>query len=629
MVTKAVHPQPELKQAHGHTHELRPDRAAHRGEGVQNKVELVKQARPPFDQIAVEIVWIWAALARHYRVIVWTVLFALMMAAGFALLKSFRPAYTATGELIIDMREPAIVSFSAGPPPSTEAYVVNSHVELIKSKAIADVAIARCCGNNPDARQINFMERVLRLFGSAVGTTDRNQPESDRAGADAERLEAMTDAEYLDYLRKIEVNRKGQSAVIEVKYTTDDAVAAAEIVNSVMRTYVADQKRVKVEVVEKLNAWLSQKVLDLRSKMQASEKRLREFASEQAATEARATSAIYSSFLTRAAEMESQQLAQMPDARIITMAETPSRASGPNFLTLVLLGGLLGGVGGSCAALLQAWRDPIIREESRLDGVTGIRVFGTVRNLFHAPADEICLSKGSGNFAGNNDLLRIWIRLNSAIGERSRGGASKVIAVASSVAGEGKTTFAWNIANLASEIGGRVLLVNADCSKSSCGGLQNGRSSLIDALMYGGGAEEVIKRLSSSNLSLLPSPREMGDIRPASLMASGKFNQMITRMSSGFDYVIIDTESFTENPAVAEVLRCADAVVVMIRPDRSKWSEFYDLLGEAAEFSGSVLGVVLNVPSDHDKQPSASDGNTSSSYYLKKWTGWLQGKREA
>ncbi len=75
-----------------------------------------------------------------------------------------------------------------------------------------------------------------------------------------------------------------------------------------MNAYIAEQRRVKVELVRSANEWLTRRVEELKAELVELERRVNEFRSEKAAIDARVTGALYSTFLNRVKETQSQEL---------------------------------------------------------------------------------------------------------------------------------------------------------------------------------------------------------------------------------------------------------------------------------------------------------------------------------
>lgn len=139
----------------------------------------------------------------------------------------------------------------------------------------------------------------------------------------------------------------------------------------------------------------------------------------------------------------------------------------------------------------------------------------------------------------------------------NRGNPPQTIAITSSIAGEGKTLTAINLAiTLAKAVHNpRIIIVDADMRKGQMFkylGIPKDRKGLSHFLNGQVALEEVISKFYDiENLSFIPSGPT--PLNPAELLASGRMRQLILALRAQYDIVLIDT------PPVIPV---TDAVIV-------------------------------------------------------------------
>jgi len=169
---------------------------------------------------------------------------------------------------------------------------------------------------------------------------------------------------------------------------------------------------------------------------------------------------------------------------------------------------------------------------------------------------------------------------------------SKIVMVASAVAGEGKTLTAVNLAlTLSESYRRRVLLVDADLRRPqlhevfqvpSVAGLNDGLKS----------PEE--QRLStieiSSRLVLLPAGRPDPD--PMSLLTSQRMRHVLQEAAATFDWVIMDTPPVVQLPDTSLLADMVDLAVVVAAAARTP----YAMIARAVELIGRerIAGIILN-----------------------------------
>lgn len=169
----------------------------------------------------------------------------------------------------------------------------------------------------------------------------------------------------------------------------------------------------------------------------------------------------------------------------------------------------------------------------------------------------------------------------------------KTILVTSSVAGEGKSTIAANLAAAMAQVGHRVLLIDGDLHhpiQHRIWDLYNncGLSNLI--------AEQIDPRSALKevmlNLDVLPS----GIIPPSplTLLDSQKIINLIDFFASRYDFVIIDTPALNLAPDASIIGRITDGILLVVKPgivEQTKAKFAKEILEQSGQ---NVLGIVFN-----------------------------------
>jgi protein-tyrosine kinase len=168
-----------------------------------------------------------------------------------------------------------------------------------------------------------------------------------------------------------------------------------------------------------------------------------------------------------------------------------------------------------------------------------------------------------------------------------------VIAVTSSVSGEGKTLLAANLAlTLSRSYMRQVLLIDADLRRPGLHRLfgipsQDGIRSALESVR--GGLPVAIQEVAP-RLALLPAGKPVRD--PISSLASDAMQQLVGSAASTFDWVILDTPPVGMLPDVGLLSSLSDAVLLVVEAGRVR----YDLVQRTVESIGAdrIFGVVLN-----------------------------------
>ncbi len=169
----------------------------------------------------------------------------------------------------------------------------------------------------------------------------------------------------------------------------------------------------------------------------------------------------------------------------------------------------------------------------------------------------------------------------------------RTMVVTSSLAGEGKTTTAANLAiALGQDLGRRVCLVDCD--------LRNPQMQTLFGLLPRDGLADVLRRRTSLEAALVPTP--VNDLwllpaghlppNPAELLGSPRMREVVTLVRDDFDLVVLDSPPVLPLPDPAILGGLADGVVMVVLAGRTPRR----LIDRALDrLHGAVLlGFVLN-----------------------------------
>ncbi|HMC20417.1 MAG TPA: CpsD/CapB family tyrosine-protein kinase [Thermoanaerobaculia bacterium] len=174
---------------------------------------------------------------------------------------------------------------------------------------------------------------------------------------------------------------------------------------------------------------------------------------------------------------------------------------------------------------------------------------------------------------------------------------SRVIAITSSIPGEGKTLTTINLSGaIANSSQARVLMIDADLRRPSIAKMF-GRGDahrgwgLVDAILDRRlSLEQIAWRREPFNVSVVTSRRPQADTYE--LLANGRFGELVREARQRFEYVIIDTPPVLPTADSRLLAEWIDGYVILISGDstpRKLLEETLALLGPA-----KILGLVFN-----------------------------------
>ena len=187
---------------------------------------------------------------------------------------------------------------------------------------------------------------------------------------------------------------------------------------------------------------------------------------------------------------------------------------------------------------------------------------------------------------------------------------NNIVAITSPNSDEGKSTTAVNMAIAFSQLGERVLLIDADMRKSSLHKklrVENG-DGLSNILAGMADVENCISKISET-LYFLPSGKTPPN--PSELLGSPEFEKLLSKVAPAYGCVIIDTPPIN---IVSDTLVIAPhtAGIVLVVRDGVTQNGDIDRVISSSEFAGiKILGAVINGIKNPNKP------NYKRSYYSK------------
>jgi polysaccharide biosynthesis transport protein len=175
----------------------------------------------------------------------------------------------------------------------------------------------------------------------------------------------------------------------------------------------------------------------------------------------------------------------------------------------------------------------------------------------------------------------------------------RVLAVASAVSREGKTSLACQLAiSMASASGEPTLLIDGDIRSPDIHRIFGIDRSpgLVDVLAGDASPDEAIETGFSDSLHLLTAGQLTTS--PHRLFGGGELAQLIETLKGKYRYVIIDTPPILPASEALVIARSADATIVCARRDFSRIGQVKEAFARLQAAGIKTAGAVLNgIPS--------------------------------
>ncbi|MCJ8349705.1 polysaccharide biosynthesis tyrosine autokinase [Moritella sp.] len=170
----------------------------------------------------------------------------------------------------------------------------------------------------------------------------------------------------------------------------------------------------------------------------------------------------------------------------------------------------------------------------------------------------------------------------------------KVIAITSSVPGEGKSTTSVNLAFSLGQMG-KVLLIDGDMRKPSiCKrfSIPNYHAGLSNMIAQTEVLDDCLYHDDQSNITVMP----CGNLpsNPQELLASKHFEQLITQLKESYDYIIIDTPPINAVSDALIIAKQADSLMYVVKSDDTRTGVVRNGVGRLVDANIKIAGIVLN-----------------------------------
>lgn len=171
---------------------------------------------------------------------------------------------------------------------------------------------------------------------------------------------------------------------------------------------------------------------------------------------------------------------------------------------------------------------------------------------------------------------------------------NRILLVTSSLPGEGKTTFAINLA-LAHAHTKKTLLIDADMRRPTIAknlDLEPGGKGLSNLVSGTAKLGECLHTIPGSTLSIIPSGTYPPN--PLELLLSQKFKETLDRLGQEFDIIVIDSPPVELVSDALVISSHATGVIYVVKAVSTPYQLARKGLTQVNRADGSILGVVLN-----------------------------------
>jgi polysaccharide biosynthesis transport protein len=324
--------------------------------------------------------------------------------------------------------------------------------------------------------------------------------------------------------------------------------------------------------------------------------------------EAAAVRTLYEVFMNQFQVTTQAQSYPVSEVRMVTVAEPPvkqSRRGG----SILALGGAIGVLIGGCVAWLRE-NAGHVKTGQELEDAIGAPFLGILPEL-----DALLASRSQKQLGRIAPLLTYAVshpmsvyaetirNCKASLLHFSEEPTNAVLGVVSAVQGEGKSTFAANLAFHLASSGYRTLLVDADTRNPELSSVFNKGNSrgLIQILAGSVSTDDVLHFESDSMLlAFLPSGVQETMADADELLVASTFEQFVASVRKDFRYVIFDLPPMAPVVDAGIVARQLDGLYYVARWNKTGADVIKRALQKSHMASEQLIGGVINCVPDHE-----------------------------
>ena len=287
-------------------------------------------------------------------------------------------------------------------------------------------------------------------------------------------------------------------------------------------------------------------------------------------------------------ELMISEQATMPNVSILTNAQPSSAPVSPKVDLDILLSLLFGLLAGLALAALAEHVDDRVHDHEAAEKMTGLVTLGSVHEIAEDEPKVIAIDDKKSQLVERFRVLRNNIAFSSL--ERS----VKLMAVTSTMPGEGKSTCCTNLGIAMALDDKRVLIVDCDLHRPSVHNLLNVSREVgfTNVVLGTQSLESAIMSTAYAGLDFLPA----GSLppNPSEVLNSRPSRELFKRLAGMYDMVILDCPPCAKLSDVQVISTIVDGMLLLVGMNRTLKRGLLYASRALMQVSAPLIGLVMN-----------------------------------
>lgn len=289
---------------------------------------------------------------------------------------------------------------------------------------------------------------------------------------------------------------------------------------------------------------------------------------------------IYEFLLQKKAETAILKSSTISSARILDTARNQVVPIEPNRKATIMIGFMIGLIIGIVLAFLREFLSYTIQNAEEVERITDIPIYGVVpqnkddmtENMFYEAFRSI---RTNLKFLPGNEK-------------------NQIIAITSSVSGEGKTTITAALAEILARGDKKVIMLDLDLRKESLHKEFNLKNNIgiSSYLTLQNTLEEVIQETNVHGLEMIATG--LLPPNPSELILSSMFTDLLDKLRTTYDYIVIDTPPAGLVTDAIIIMNYSDISFAVLRAQYTRKEFVKNIDRLSREHSNNKMGIILN-----------------------------------
>jgi polysaccharide biosynthesis transport protein len=333
---------------------------------------------------------------------------------------------------------------------------------------------------------------------------------------------------------------------------------------------------------------------------------------------AAAVRALYDSFLSRFKETTASQGMEESDARVVSQAKIPNKASFPNKQLNLAIGLALGLLAGVAAVVVAETLENGLATSEDVERYLNIPHLGAVP-LLSSTMEGAATGQAPGDYLAAKPLSAFaesFRNLRTSLMHSKIDAPVRVIAVTSSLPAEGKTTSTFCLGRSMALSGSSTVVVDCDLRRRSINRLLgiDPTVGLVEVLSGTATLAEALIRDEVSGAFFLPLAKSA--FTPKDLFGSQAFDKLLVELKSHFDMVLLDCAPVLPVAEPRVIAPKADVVLFLAQWRKTPRKAVQAALQLLQSVRADVAGVALT---QVDVREQAKYGYGDAGYYYRSY----------